>query len=444
MTSLKTARPPLSSPQPPARQGHFGLILMGLIGNVMEWYDFAVYGYFAGVLGKLFFPQEDPGASLIASFGAFAAGFLMRPLGGLVFGRIGDRLGRERAMSLSVLAMAVPTVLMALLPTYADIGLAAPIILVGLRIVQGLSVGGEYTSSLIYLAENAPPHRRAFTAIWGSWGAVLGMLLGSGVGLMTARLLEAPALESWGWRIPFAVGGVVATVGYLLRRHLPKDPPRHPEQMALAAVIRTHGRAMARVILINIGYGVAYYTVFVYAVTYIRSIDHLPEAVALEINTLSMLTLLLILPLAALFADVLGHLKLAKISLPLLCLLAYPLFLGIHSEDTTRILLAEIGFAVLVALTSGGMVVLNVALLPDEVRCTGLALAYNLAHGVFGGTTPLVAAWLLRETDNPLTPAMWLSGALVVSSLTLLLLVRKHHLQPFLSQTQPQRRENGD
>ena len=212
------------------QSGLLKIILVGLIGNVMEWYDFAVYGYFAGILGKLFFPSSDPGLSLIASFGAFAAGFLMRPLGGILFGRIGDSMGRQAAMSLSVLAMAIPTVLMALLPTYDQIGIFAPITLVGLRVIQGLSVGGEYTSSLIYLAENGPSHRKAFTAIWGSWGAVLGMLLGSGVGLVTASFLTPEALELWGWRIPFALGGLVALSGWWIRRRLPIELPSHAEK----------------------------------------------------------------------------------------------------------------------------------------------------------------------------------------------------------------------
>lgn len=414
------------------RPGLRGLILMGLIGNVMEWYDFAVYGYFAGVLGKLFFPADDPSVSLIASFGAFAAGFLMRPLGGIVFGRIGDRLGRERAMSLSVLAMAVPTVLMSLLPSYQEIGLAAPLILVSLRIIQGLSVGGEYTSSLIYLAENGPPRHRAFTAIWGSWGAVLGMLLGSGVGLLTARMLGAEALELWGWRIPFAIGGLVALAGYLIRRRLPRDPPRHPELMPLMRVLRQYRHAILRVLFINIGYGVAYYTVFVYAVTYIRNIDHLSETVALEINSLAMGVLLLGLPLAAKVADHFGRLRSARISMGLLFLLCYPLFLLIHHEDPTRVLFGELGFAVLVAFTGGAMVALNVELMPDQIRCTGLSVAYNLAHGVFGGTTPLIAAWLLKVSDDPLTPALWVVAALTVSTVTLMAWIRPKHLHPYI------------
>ena len=170
------------------------IALIGLIGNVMEWYDFAVYGYFASVIGQLFFPNTDPAVSLIASFGAFAAGFIVRPLGGLVFGRIGDRIGRERAMTLSVVAMAVPTVLMAFIPSYQTIGILAPILIIFLRIVQGLSVGGEFTSSLVYLVEHAPSHRRGFMAIWGSWGASAGTLLGSAVGLLVTHYWDSAEL----------------------------------------------------------------------------------------------------------------------------------------------------------------------------------------------------------------------------------------------------------
>jgi MHS family proline/betaine transporter-like MFS transporter len=408
----------------------FSIILVGLIGNVMEWYDFAVYGYFAGILGQQFFPASDPSVSLIASFGAFAAGFLMRPLGGLLFGRIGDALGRQAAMSLSVLAMAVPTVLMAFVPTYAQIGIAAPILLVLLRIIQGLSVGGEYTSSLIYLAENGPSHRKAFTAIWGSWGAVLGMLLGSAIGLATASLLGTEALEQWGWRIPFAVGGIVALVGWWIRRRLPADVPKAPSKSPIREVLTNYRPHMLRIVLVNIGFGVAYYTVFVYAVTYIRNIDHFTETVALELNTLSMGVLLVALPLAAWVADRFGHRRMVTYSFILLVALAIPLFSAIHSNLPEQVLIAEMIFAVLVAFTSGGMVALNVQLLPDSIRCTGLALAYNVAHGLFGGTTPLVAAWLLKTSDNPIAPAYWLLGALVLSTLTMVFWIRERHLHP--------------
>lgn len=412
--------------------GLFSIILIGLIGNVMEWYDFAVYGYFAGVLGKLFFPSTDPGLSLIASFGAFAAGFLMRPLGGLLFGRIGDALGRQAAMTLSVLAMAIPTVLMACLPTYDQIGIFAPLALVLLRIIQGLSVGGEYTSSLVYLAENSPENRRAFTAIWGSWGAVFGMVLGSGVGLLTATLLGNEILEAWGWRIPFAIGGAVALAGFMIRRRMPEEIPREPEKAPVMTILKNYRSHISRIALINLGSGVAYYTVFVYAVTYIRNIDHFSETVALELNTASMLVLLVALPLAAWLSDRFGRIRMVTVSVTALLLMAFPLFSMIHNSDLDQVLIAEISFAFLVAMSTGGMVALNVELMPNDVRCTGLAVAYNLAHGIFGGTTPLIAAWLLKTSGNPIAPAYWLVGALAISAATLLFWIREDHIHPVI------------
>ena len=226
------------SPGPSRRR----IILAGLVGNVMEWYDFAVYGYFASVIGHQFFPAADPATSLIAAFGAFAAGFLVRPIGGLVFGRIGDLVGRQRALTLSVLTMALPTVLIAVLPTYATLGFAAPVLLVSLRIIQGLSVGGEYTGSLVFLVEHAPPNGRAFSAVWGAWGATAGILLGSGVGDVLARLLTEEQITSWGWRLPFLMGILVAGTGYLVRRSIHADKPtaesKSPENLCTPRLTR--------------------------------------------------------------------------------------------------------------------------------------------------------------------------------------------------------------
>jgi MHS family proline/betaine transporter-like MFS transporter len=397
------------------------------MGNVMEWYDFAVYGYFAMVIGDQFFPATDPAVSLIASFGAFAAGFLMRPIGGLVFGRIGDLVGRQRAMLVSVMAMAVPTVLMSLLPTYGTVGIAAPLVLVGLRIIQGLSVGGEFTSSLIFLAEHAPSGRRSLTAIWGNWGAVLGILLGSGVGLWVTEWLTEAQVQAWGWRVPFALGGLLALVAWLVRRGLHVDLPPIRSESPVRDVFTRYRGAILRVALLNVGTGVAFYTVFIYAVSYIRNIDHLTESVALELNTISMSTLLLLLPVVAWMSDRWGSRGILTLANTLLVLLSYPLFQLIHSSDPDLILMGELGFAVLVALGTGGILVLNASLIPAPVRCTGLGFAYNASMGLFGGTTPLIAAWLIKVTDNPLAPAYWLLTAAIVSLLTLLLWVPKGH-----------------
>src|SRR5262245_2382694 len=195
-------------------------IAAGMIGNVLEWYDFAIYGYFATAIGRHFFPHEDAVAQLLSAFGVFALGYLMRPVGGVVVGHIGDRFGRRAALTFSVAAMAIPTFLIGLLPGYATLGLLAPIALTLLRMVQGLSVGGEYTSSMVFLVEHAPDGRRGLMGALASSGASGGILLGSAVGAGFAASMSDAALDAWGWRIPFLLGLVVGIAGYFLRRHV--------------------------------------------------------------------------------------------------------------------------------------------------------------------------------------------------------------------------------
>ena len=401
------------------------IIAAGLIGNVMEWYDFAVYGYFASVIGHRFFPADSPSVSLIAAFGAFAAGFLVRPLGGLLFGRIGDTIGRTRALTLSVLAMAFPTVLIGLLPTHAQIGLAAPILLVGCRIVQGLSVGGEYTSSLVFLVEHSPKNRRAFSAIWGVWGATAGILFGSGVGSILTSVLSENQVATWGWRLPFLFGALVAGTGYLIRRGIHAEGPSGETKSPVLDSFGVHRGSVIRVALLNVGYGVAFYAAFVYAVTYIKQIDHLPARIAFNLNTLSMALLLLILPLSAWLSDRIGRKPILIVGGGLLTFGAIPLFQLIHMSDPVLIFLGEAGFALSIGLISGGLVAANVELIPAPVRCTGLAFAYNASIGWFGGTTPMIAAWLITMTENPIMPAYWITLAGSVTFLTAVFLIRE-------------------
>ena len=175
------------------------MVAAGAIGNVLEWYDFAVYGYFATSIGRVFFPKEDPIAQLLFAFGVFAIGYLMRPLGGMVIGNIGDRIGRKQALSVSVAAMAIPTFIVGILPGYDAIGLAAPILLTICRMLQGLSVGGEYTTSIVFMVENAPSNKRGMAGALAGSGAVLGILLGSATGTTLAALMSPENLNLWGW-----------------------------------------------------------------------------------------------------------------------------------------------------------------------------------------------------------------------------------------------------
>ena len=195
-------------------------IMAGFIGNVVEWYDFALYGYLAGVIAPVFFPSGNPTAGLIATYGIFAAGFVMRPLGAAVFGWFGDRFGRARTMQISVALMALPTLLLGLLPSYAQVGMLAPVLLVLVRLLQGLSVGGEFSSSATYLVETAPEARRGLTGSWANIGSMTGSLLGVGAAALVTGIATAEALSDWAWRLPFLGGAILGLAGILTRRNL--------------------------------------------------------------------------------------------------------------------------------------------------------------------------------------------------------------------------------
>ncbi len=226
-------------------------VIAGAVGSVVGWYDFAVYGFFAASIGRLFFPSHIEIVSLLSAFAVFAVGFAARPVGSLLFGYLGDRFGRRRALMISIVAMGVSTTAVAILPTYASIGVAAPVILIVLRTLQGLSVGGEYTGASVYVAEHAPPARRGFLTSFVQCGAVGGLMLGSAVGALTAAILGEDGVAAWGWRIPFAFGGVLTLVMLTLRREMPESfAGSTPEELSVSPLIeafRSHWRNMLHI-----------------------------------------------------------------------------------------------------------------------------------------------------------------------------------------------------
>lgn len=396
------------------------VIASGIIGNVMEWYDFAIYGYFAIVIGQTFFPSDDPSISVIAAFGAFAAGFLARPLGGVLLGRLGDVVGRPQVLMISIFMMAIPTMIMGLLPGHEHIGIAAPILVVLLRVIQGLSVGGEYTSSSVFLAEHAPDEKRGFLTSWSTWGAVAGILVGSGVGAVFTNLLTEEQITEWGWRIPFLMGGSIAVLGVWLRRGLKDKEPMKEGSAPVTSLVRDHLGPLGRIIGVNAGNGVAFYLVFVYSVTYMKEIDNLAGDVAFDLNTAAMFLMLLVMPLSAWLSDRIGRKPLMLLGMGGVALGAIPCFMLMHSTDPMTIFAGEAILAVLVGIYSGPIAAANVEQLPHAVRCTGTAVSYNLAVGLFGGTTPMIAAWLIRSTGNEIAPAYYLLAFAIVSFLAVI------------------------
>jgi MHS family proline/betaine transporter-like MFS transporter len=393
-------------------------VLAGAIGNLMEWYDFAVYGFFAAILGRQFFPAEDPLSSLLAAFGVFAAGFLMRPFGSLVFGHIGDRVGRKAALTLSVAAMAVPTFLIGVLPTHAEIGAAASALLVLLRLIQGLSVGGECATSTIFLVEHAAIGKRGLLGSWNMFGAIAGILLGSGVGALVLAVFGTAATESWGWRVPFLLGIVLGGAGLYLRRTLAADAIAPAERLAHLPVVeafRTEGRAIVRVFALNLVQAVGFYLCFVYVTTYLRQVDFISPSKALDINSASMVLLLLMIPLAGLLSDRFGRKPVLFAGVIGLFALSYPLFWLLHHPATVMIMIGQAGFSITLGLYLGALPTAMVEAFPRGVRCSAVSISYNASIGLFGGTAPMVAVYLIQRSHDDLSPAFYLMAMAAVS-----------------------------
>ena len=397
------------------------VIAAGMIGNVLEWYDFAIYGYFASEIGKQFFRQQDPVSQLLSAFGVFAVGYLMRPVGGALVGHIGDRLGRRAALTFSVTAMAIPTFLIGLLPGYATLGLLAPIALTLLRMVQGLSVGGEYTSSIVFLVEQAPEGRRGLMGALAACAATTGILLGSAIGAAFAASMSAAALASWGWRLPFLLGLLVGIAGYFLRRHVIESaPPQQRPRPPLVETLNDHWRTVLGFAGLAVFNAVGFYVSFVFLVSWLNA-DGIPPSRALEINTFSMTVLVPVVIAAGALSDRLGRKPLLILACALGFVGAIPLFWLLNHPSASLALLGQLGFVLIIGLYGGilPVVLAEAALAP--VRCTAVSLGYNICFGVIGALTPLMAAWLVDRTGDEIAPAFLI---MVTAAVTLATIMR--------------------
>jgi len=428
------------------------VVLAGAIGNIVEWYDFGLYGLLAPVLTSLFFPSHDRIAALLGVFGGFAVGFAIRPIGAVVLGRVGDRRGRQFVLVLSVALMGMATVAVGMLPSYHSIGIWAPVLLIGIRLFQGFSVGGEFVGSVTYLVETAPVERRGIGGSVANIGATMGML----VAAAAAALAETYASSfPQVWRIPFLFGGALAFAGYWLRRHLPPEQteiastsslaaaetrPVGTDAIAVATARISHfgnmaqrwpalrafqeaPRTMLVATLFTCGYGVSNYVIMVFLPTFAREFASVNETTALRINTVGQFVALIVVPLAGWISDFwLRRRTILAGAFLLQALIAWELFSLVLQKNTAGLWIAQVLLACLLAMVMGTAPAMLAEQFPRGFRVSGHAVVLNVGIGIAGGTAPMIAVALIRATGSSMAPALYLAAACMVSLISVLLL----------------------
>ncbi len=386
------------------------------VGNVLEWYDFAVYGFFAAVIGRNFFPTGDEATEVLASFAAFGVGFLARPLGGILIGRLGDVKGRKTALLLTIFLMAAGTVLIGLAPTHSTIGLAAPGLILFARLMQGFSAGGEWGGSTTFIVEWSETGRRGFYGSFQQCSVVAGLLLGSLLGALINTLLTPDQVAAWGWRIPFLLGGTLGPVGLYMRRALEETPayrkalhtsPGGPSPLRLAA------RAAGFTVL----WTVAFYIYLNYMPTFTRMYARLSGAQALWSNTIGLVVLLVAIPWMGKLSDRIGRRPPLLICCTAFMVLPYPVArILLSGPPFGVIILVQVMFGIVLSLFSGPGPAAISEIFPTRSRSTWMTTSYALVTAIFGGFAPYIASWLIRQTGNPVSWVYYVMAAAAVTA----------------------------
>lgn len=400
-------------------------VIAGLFGAILEWYDFSIYVYLAVFIAKLFFSEENKYLGLILTYSIFAIGYLMRPIGGVLFGHFGDRYGRNTTFVTTIMLMSIATVLIGFLPTYNHLGILAPCLLVLLRLVQGLSIGGEMMGTLTYFYEVTAENKRGFvtTLIW--CGSGLGILLGSIVSSVLLHFVSEAQMLSWGWRLPFLLGLFTGIIGYLLRRQAAESIAflelKQKDRLAkfpIMTIFREHKIQLLKIFIIFIPGAIAFYLIFVFMPTYVNKFIYLPLATASMITTIVMTFFDVFTPFLGWLSDIVGRKLLLTSGLIGLVLFTLPLYYLLQHGTLLNLIIAQFIFALLIALYSSALIAFTLELVPTKIRFSIMGLGYNACYSIFGGTTPLIATYLIYQSGSNLLPAFYLIIAAAIALIT--------------------------
>ncbi|MGW6055170.1 glycine betaine/L-proline transporter ProP [Streptomyces sp. NPDC055189] len=399
------------------------------LGNAMEWFDFGVYSYIAVTLGKVFFPSGNPTAQLLSTFGAFAAAFLIRPLGGMVFGPLGDRIGRQKILALTMIMMAAGTFAIGLIPSYASIGVGAPILLLIARLVQGFSTGGEYAGASTFIAEYAPDKKRGFLGSWLEFGTLAGYIGGAGLVTLMTALLSTEDLLTWGWRIPFLIAGPMGLIGLYLRMKLEETPAFAAEltkahkneqsrpKVRLREMVTGQWKSLLLCMGLVLVFNVTDYMLLSYMPSYLTSELKYDETHGLLVVLAVMALMMCVQPFAGALTDRVGRRPVIAAGCAGFLLLSVPALLLIRQGSLWAIGLGMAALGLLLVCFTASMPSTLPALFPTKVRYGSLSIGFNISVSIFGGTTPLVVTALIGATGNMMMPAYYMMAAAVVGGI---------------------------
>ena len=405
-------------------------IIAAALGNAMEWFDFGVYGFLAYALGQVFFPNVSPSVQMIAALATFSIPFLVRPLGGIVFGVLGDKFGRQKVLSTTIIIMSISTFCIGIIPSYATIGIWAPILLLLAKLVQGFSIGGEYSGAAVFIAEYSPDSKRGFMASWLDFGSIAGFLLGAGFVVLLSSLLGQIAFHDWGWRIPFFLALPLGIIGLYLRHALDETPTfqqyadneNHQQQqenkrLLLKDTFTKYGKSILICTGLVIVTNVTYYMLLTYMPSYLSHSLHYSTDHGVLIIIAIMVGILFVQPIIGLLSDKIGRKPFILTGSIGLLILSYPAFIMINSNIIGFIFLGLLIIAVLLNCLIGVMASILPAIFPTSVRYRALAISFNISV-LIAGITPTAAAWLVEKSGDLYMPAYYLMCVAVIGIIT--------------------------